>query len=327
MKDMRSKKHCTHSSGVALIVVLWAVGLISTALFGLVTILQRQIGQEVAALQNARAMLVAESGIQMALHSQLRPEDMADASKQLSGRLQEGWSTGKTPVEVHFEIEAKDMSEDAAKININALLLGDKTLARSVLQNLFAGWEVNLTTSSALIDALLDWVDADGLSTGSNSRTESSARNGPFEKIEELEKVVGWAEMAKEAKEGSRSVDALSKFTVFGAGKLSLRSAEQDLIEAWLELGAGAATNFIRQRPGPDQISGTADDMVTQGLPLLDANYDKWMDRVVVAEEDLWRVTSTGFVGKAKRKVVALISRTSNPPQVKARWSEEDANP
>ena len=38
--------------------VLWAVGLISTALFGLVAILQRQIGQEVAALQNARAMLV-----------------------------------------------------------------------------------------------------------------------------------------------------------------------------------------------------------------------------------------------------------------------------
>ena len=307
--------------------VLWAVGLISTALFGLVAILQRQIGQEVAALQNARAMLVAESGIQMALNSQLRPEDMDEACRQLSGRLREGWRTGKTPVDVHFEIRAEDMSEDAAKMNINALLLGDKTLARSVLQNLFAGWEVNLTTSSSLIDALLDWVDADEMSTGSNSGTESSVRNAPFEKIEELEKVVGWAEMAKEAKEGSKSVDALSKFTVYGAGKLSLRSAEQDLIEAWLGLGAGAARNFILQRPGPDQIPGTADDTVTQGLPLLDANYEKWMDRVVVAEEDLWRVTSTGFVGKAKRKVVALISRKTNPPQVKARWSEEDENP
>jgi Type II secretion system (T2SS), protein K len=324
---MKSKRHFAQSSGVALIVVLWAVGLISTALFGLVAILQRQIGQEVAALQNARAMLVADSGIQMALNSQLRPEDMGEACRQLSGKLQEGWYTGKTPVEVHFEIEAKDMSEDAAKININALLLGDKTLARSVLQNLFAGWEVNLTTSSSLIDALLDWVDTDSFSTGSNSGTEKSVPNEYFKKVEELEKVAGWAEMAKEAKEGSKSVDALSKFTVYGAGKLSLRSADQDLIEAWLGLGAGAATNFMRQRPGPDQIPGTADDIVTQGLPLLDANYDKWMDRVVVAEEDLWRVTSTGFVGKAKRKVVALISRKTNPPQVKARWSEEDTNP
>ena len=305
--------------------VLWAVGLISAALFGLVAILQRQIGQEVAALQNARAMLVAESGIQMALHSQLRPEDMAEAARQLSGRLQEGWYTGKTPVEVHFAIEAKDMSEDAAKININALLLGDKTLARSVLQNLFAGWEVNLTTSSALIDALLDWVDEDGLSTGSKSGTEKNVRNAPFEKVEELEKVAGWAEMAKEAKEGSKSVDALSKFTVFKEGKLSLRSAEQDLIEAWLGLGAGAARNFILQRPGPDQIAGTADDVVNQTL--LGANPSEWANRVVVEEEDLWRVTSTGFVGKAKRKVVALISRKTNPPQIKARWAEEDASP
>jgi len=323
---MKKRTHSASSSGVALIVVLWAVGLISAALFGLVAILQRQIGQEVAALQNARAMLVAESGIQMALNSQLSPEDTKIVSEQLSSLISVGWKTGKTQVEgVHFEIDAKDMSQDAARININALLLGDKALARSVLQNLFAGWEVNLTTSSSLIDALLDWVDPDGLSTGSNSGTESSVRNGPFEKIEELEKVVGWAEMAKEAKEGSKGVDASSKFTVYGSGKLSLRSADQDLIEAWLELGAGAATNFMRQRPGPDQISGTLDDMVTQGLPLLDVNYDKWMDRVIVAEEDLWRVTSTGFVGKAKRKVVALISR--NPPQVKARWSEEDANP
>lgn len=308
--------------------VLWAVGLISTALFGLVAILQRQIGQEVAALQNARAMLVAESGIQMALNSQLLPEDMKIASAQLSSRISNGWKMGKTQVEgVHFEIEAKDMSEDAARININALLLGDKTLARSVLQNLFAGWEVNLTTSSSLIDALLDWVDTDGLSTGSNSGTEKNVRNGPFEKVEELEKVVGWAEMAKEAKEGSKSVDALSKFTVYGAGRLSLRSAEQDLIEAWLVLGAGAARNFILQRPGPDQIAGTADDVVAQGLPSLSPNYQSFMDRVVVEEEDLWRVTSTGFVGKAKRKVVALISRKTNPPQIKARWAEEDATP
>jgi hypothetical protein len=32
-------------------------------------------------------------------------------------------------------------------------------------------------------------------------------------------------------------------------------------------------------------------------------------------------VTSTGYVGEVKRKVVALISR--NPPQIKARWMEE----
>jgi hypothetical protein len=43
--------------------------------------------------------------------------------------------------------------------------------------------------------------------------------------------------------------------------------------------------------------------------------------RINVGAEDLWRVTSTGYVGGVKRRVVALISR--NPPQIKARWMEE----
>jgi type II secretory pathway component PulK len=215
------------------------------------------------------------------------------------------------------------MKGEGGKVNINALLLGNKGVARAILQNLFAQWEVNLTTSSALIDALLDWVDADQLSSGSNTATEANVRNGPFEKIDELEKVFGWAEMAKEAREGGKGVDAIKKFTVFGTGKLSLRSADQDVIEAWLGLGPGSAQNFIQERLGPDQTLGTADDVVNQSL--LGTNSADWADRVNVEEEDLWRVTSTGSVGEATRKVVALISRKTNPPQVKARWTDEES--
>jgi len=312
-----------YSSGVALIIVLWAVSLIATAMFGLTALLQRQLDQEIAALQNARATLVAESGIQMALNPVLYPGDMEIASKQLSDRISEGWRTGKRKVPVAFTIDMQDMPGDAGKLNINALLLGDREVARAVLQNLFAGWEVNLTTSSALIDALIDWVDPDDNSTGSNSATESNVANGVFEKVDELEKVIGWAEMAKEAREGSKGVDAIKKFTVFGLGKLSLRSADQDVIEAFLGLPTGSAIEFINQRPGQDGVLGTQDDVVNQSL--LGTNSAAWEDRVTIDEDDLWRVTSTGTVGKATRKVVALISRKSNPPQVRARWSVEEA--
>jgi len=309
-----------YSSGVALIIVLWAVSLIVAALLGLLAVQQRQLDQELAALQNARATLVAESGIQMALNPGLNQEDMEIASKQLSDRISEGWRTGKSKVPVAFTVV---MTEETGKLNINALLLGDKGVARAVLQNLFSGWEVNLTTSSSLIDALIDWVDPDVNSTGSNSATESNVRNGVFEKVDELEKVIGWAEMAKEAREGSKGVDAVKKFTVFGLGKLSLRSADQDVIEAFLGLGQGGAQAFVSARPGQDGVLGTSDDLIN--LSLMTPTYAGWEGRVTSEEEDLWRVTSTGTVGKATRKVVALISRKSNPPQVKARWSEEEA--
>jgi type II secretory pathway component PulK len=245
---------------------------------------------------------------------------MKNASEQLSSQISEGWRTGKSKVPVAFTVV---MTEETGKLNINALLLGDKGVARAVLQNLFAGWEVNLTTSSTLIDALIDWVDTDKNPIGSNSGTELNVRNGPFEKVDELEKVIGWAEMAKEAREGSKGIDALNKFTVFGLGKLSLRTADQDVIEAFLGLPNGGASEFIRLRPGQDGVLGTQDDVVN--LALLGTNSANLADRVATDEEDLWRVTSTGKVGGATRKVVALISRKSNPPQVRARWSEEEA--
>jgi len=320
---MKRPNRIQSSSGVALIVVLWAVSLIATAMLGLTAIMQRQLDQELAALQNARATLVAESGIQMALHPGLLPGDMKIASEQLSSRISEGWKTGTSKVPVHFTIDTQDMKGEAGKLNINALLLGDKGFARAVLQNLFSGWEVNLTTSSSLIDALIDWVDVDELSTGSNSGTEKNVRNGPFEKVDELKKVAGWAEMEKEAREGSKGVDALTKFTVFGVGKLSLRSAEQDVIEALLGLGQGGAQTFILARLGQDGVLGTPDDLINPSLMI--PTYAGWEEKVTSEEEDLWRVTSTGTVGEATRKVVALISRKSNPPQVRARWSEEEA--
>jgi hypothetical protein len=317
---------------VALVIVLWAISLISAAMIGLAGLLQRQLGQEVAALQNARALLVAESGIQMALNPGIFPADMEAASRELSGRLEEGWRGPRGGVEVKFEVKKyagaaaeAGMTGEEGKMNLNALLLGDRNEARRILTNLFASWEVNATTSSTVIDALLDWVDPDDLTTGTDEVTEdyerigkSGPRNGPFLKIEEVEQVRGWPELAKEAREGPRGVDWKKKLTIFGNGQLSLMTAEEDVIEAWLDLRPGAAAGFVEARRGPDQIPGTQDDVVN--LALL-PGAGTATNRITPGWGDLWRVTSTGSVGGVKRTLVALISR--NPPMVRSRWLAE----
>jgi type II secretory pathway component PulK len=300
------------SAGVALIVVLWAVALISAAMLGLAAILQRQLGQEVAALQNSRATLVAESGLQMALNPQIQPAMAREASQVLSGELRSGWG-----VPVRFEVGAEDLRGEDGKINLNALAMGDLEFCRRVLTNLLGAWDVNPTTSSAFIDALLDYVDAEipARTTGNNDLTEELAKDGPLETLDELERVPGWAQVMEE----STVKNWTQKFTIFGSGKLSLKSAEQDVIEAWLTLNSGAAANFIQARRGVDGIEGTPDDVVNVGL--LRQLTAEEQARTNLGSEDLWRVTSTGYVGEVKRKVVALISR--NPPQIKARWMEE----
>jgi len=333
--------HLRGNRGVALVIVLWAVSLISVAMIGLAGLLQRQLGQEVAALQNARALLVAESGVQMALNPELFPADMEAASRELSARLQEGWRGPRGGVEVRFIVDKyaeggaeAGLTGEEGKMNLNALLLGDRNKARRILTNLFSGWEVNATTSSMVIDALLDWTDEDDMTTGTDEATEdyarigkSGPRNGPFLRIEEVEQVRGWPELVKEAREGPRGVDWRKKFTIFGSTRqLSLMTADEDVIEAWLDLRPGTAANFMRARLGPDLIPGTQDDLAL--LPATAATAATATTATTATNQfstgwgDLWRVTSTGSVGGVKRTLVALISR--NPPKVHSRWVAEE---
>jgi len=329
------------SRGVALVVVLWAVGLISFALTGLSLMFQAQLEQEVAALQNARAMLVAESGIQMCLHRDLTREEAQEASAQLSQRLQEGW---RVPVE--FRVDLQSFRQEEGSLNLNYWLADpqrEKT-GRMILQNLFAGWGVNLETSVEVIDALLDWVDPDDFTRPQGAEAEDyreqkmgRPRNGRIESLDELENVMGWKKLEKELQGAASPVSWRSKFTPYGSGKLSLKMADQDLIEAVLEMAPGSAKQFVDTRLGADSRLGTRDDVVNpallQGVPTA-----RLEERTSLGEIDLWRVSSTGTVGKAKEKMnkgedemgvsrtlVALIIR--NPPQVLARWLEETKSP
>lgn len=321
------KKSGALSSGVALVVVLWAVTLISAAMLGLAALLQRQLGQEVAGLQNARAILVAESGIQMALHPQIGRADAEQASQQLSAQLKPGWRINGRPLDVHFSVKTEELVGEEGKLNLNAWLRpGNEAQARRILQNLFAGWEVNLSTSLRAIDCLLDWVDSDSLTQPQGAEAEDYAkqnmappRNGPLERLDELEKVMGWKEMAEEARK-NKGVDWHRKFTIYGSGKLSLLSADQDLIEAVLEMRPNSAASFMLGRRGADQVEGTEDDLPNPAL-LTGVQANVLAERTTSGGEDLWRVTSTGYVGEASRTVVALISR--KPAQIKARWMED----
>ena len=326
---MKRNLSVSASSGVALVVVLWAVTLISAAMLGLAALLQRQLGQEVAGLQNARAILVAESGIQMVLNPGIMRADVEQASQQLSQQLQDHWQVNGRKVPVHFEVKMEDFVGEEGRLNLNFWLRAEnQQQGRRILQNLFASWDVDLNTQLRVIDALQDWVDGDSNRKAQGAEREeyqenrqTGPRNGPFERLEEVERVMGWSELARQAAAGTNHVNWRRKFTVFGSGKLSLLTADQDVIEAVLGMRPGAANSFMRARRGPDGADGTADDQVNPAF--LQVSPETLLaERTTNGGEDLWRVTSTGYVGEAKRTVVALISR--NPvPQIKTRWMED----
>ncbi|NDB94823.1 MAG: hypothetical protein EBZ78_01465 [Verrucomicrobia bacterium] len=96
-------------------------------------------------------------------------------------------------------------------------------------------------------------------------------------------------------------------------------------MEAWLDLTPHSADPFFEWKKGQDQVLGTVDDPSAVDTSNLPPGALSQTNIVTLVKPDLWRVTSTGYVGEAKRTVVALISR--NPPQIKARWTDEEGQP
>lgn len=297
--------HRRNQGGVALVVVIWAFGLIFTALVGFSVLLQRQLGQEIASLQNSRATLLAESGIQMSLNPQLAPWEMAEASSQIASRLKSGWRI--SPLD-DFNLTV-EMQEEDGRLNVNALRLSDQPdESQRILVNLLVKLELESSAASALAEDML-------------ASEQSGLR--PWESLRPMEDLPSWELVPEEKREPIRA-KLRSLFTVYGSGKLSLKAADPSVLEAVLVPPASSQglQQFLKIRPGPDLIPGTADDIVNPGLLGSTAEITSVLaQRTSANGGDSWRVTSTGTVGKATRTVEAVISR--NPPMVKARWVEE----
>lgn len=336
--------------GVALVVVLWAAALVSLAMLGLAGHLQAQLSQERAAMRSSQALLVAESGIQMALHPQVVPQNLEPIVAQLNSSLESGWK----PLRVRFQVasaregKAGDLTGEEGKINLNAVVNGvdtspqerqnAKKLLSAILRRLGVDEANDPGTADRLTDCLIDWVDRGDEEELQGAEAEDYVQRGLayrptnrqyLDELNEILRVMGWDEALGNLAE-KQGVDWRDHFTIYGNGRLDLRYAQALTIEAWLGLREGAAVEFVQARGGLDGRDGTEDDPPLNPS-LLPVSQDILNQRTLATGQGLWRVTSTGMVldeeGKpvTQRTVVALISRDVSPPQIRARWIQEEA--
>jgi general secretion pathway protein K len=337
-----------HERGMALIVVLWAGALVSLAMLGLAGHLQAQLGQEMAAMRSSQALLVAESGVQMALHPQVVPQNLKAVVEQLNSSLANDWR----PLGIRFEVEsaregrAGDLTGEEGRMNLNALLMGlenspvTRKDAKRRLSNILLRLGVNegneLGTIERLADCLIDWVDPDEqeeLQGAEKADYEKAGLPVPPNKrflddLSEISKVMGWEDAMRILGE-EKGIDWRDYFTIYGNGRLDLRYAEALTIEAWLGLVPGAAEEFVKARRGVDGIDGSEDDSSLNPL-LLPVSQEILNQQTFFSGQGLWRITSTGTIldeeGNpiTRRTVVALISRDISPPQIRSRWIKEE---
>jgi general secretion pathway protein K len=178
----RASVHRGRTGGLALVAVLWMLALLTVLAAAFAATTRTEGLAARSQLDAARAAAVAEAAVYRALFEWLATEP--DARRRADGTMYEV-DMGEMQVRVAI-------TDEGGRIDLNAA-------SRELLDGLMASVEVPERERTALLDALFDWRDPDGLRRPQGAeRAEYEAaglpygpRNGPFESVAELRYVLG----------------------------------------------------------------------------------------------------------------------------------------
>ena len=229
--------------GAALLLVLWAIAVLSFAVLWVADLVGLELESGAAGAKRLAARQIALSGVALGLHPQVTREDVA----LLNQDLDDG---GKMRVRIRGE---------GARFNINALLAEQD---RITLKNLFILWGLSNDEADVLFDRLTDWVDDDaGRQLNGAERADYEAMgivdapaDRPFRSVDEMGRVMGMEVLAE------RNPAWREAFTVFGDGEIDVNEAGPDVLQAVTGLTPEMVGDILRLRRGGDEIEPSEDD-------------------------------------------------------------------
>lgn len=170
--------------GIALLIVLWMLALLSVIAGSLVFSSRTEILVADNITKLAKAEAAADAGVHKALYELLNSPPTDPARWQGNGQTH-----SLTLGDARLFITILD---ESAKIDIN-------TPNEALLRNLFLSQGANESTAESLTDTILDWRDADNFRRLHGAEKEDyfaagrnyGPANGNFESVEELRQVLG----------------------------------------------------------------------------------------------------------------------------------------
>ena len=276
--------------------MVWALVLMSVTVMGLVQYLNYSVAEASLAAADFRALHLAESGLAVGLHPNARRGD-----KVLKQKI--GTDSG-------FDVV---INYEGARIPIN--FITDDRLREAVYE-LFVRWGLNSDEASIASDSLADWVDRDDEVRSNGAETAFYESQGVYE-IPRQQGFINVDEML--LVRGMGIVDRLKPdwrefFSVYGNGTIDLRTAFKETLIAVAGASETDVANYISRRDGADGIPGTEDDQrISDGeayrLLGLTGDRAKAMQSILTSDDDLRRITSTGYVGDKRAQIIVIARR------------------
>ncbi len=293
-----SQPHASRSErGSALMLMIWAVLLISMTVMGVVEYIQSSAREATLQSYQFRALHLAESGLAVGMHPSTRRGDIVLKQKI-------GPDSG-------FDVV---INYEGARIPINYAT--DERL-REAIYNLLIYWQLNADQAGIAADSLADWIDNDNTPRANGAEADyykqlgiyDAPRNQGFARVEEMLLVRGMDAVDRKKPEWR------DYFSIYGEGQIDLRTVFKDVLLAVTGASENDVTRFISERDGADGIPGTEDDRRirdSEAYQLLGLSGDRLTAISGIVNDDdttLRRITSIGWVGEKRAKIIVVTRR------------------
>jgi hypothetical protein len=230
-------------SGASLVAVLWLIGFLGLAILGAAKFVTLDTSWATKVKKRAEAKNLAETGLALGTHPRVKSGDPLLRSFD-------------PETETGYEVR---ITSEEGLIPLNQVLLSGR---KDCLKRLFEIWGQDPDEAASLVDAMRDWIDADGLASLNGAESpayDAAGRSGfpfnrPFASLGEVDLVIGCGglvsmaleraaqlgvevvaasttdEAALEATSRVRSSDAV---LVKGSRSVGAEKVVQALSEAW----------------------------------------------------------------------------------------------
>ena len=289
-----------------LLIVLWALILLSAAVFTWAKVIQQDMQISGGENREIEARAMAHSGLAIGLHplvsrkTPLLEEDFGDG---LSYRV--------------------TMVSEGGKLNINWLIAGEDPRKLEILKQWLAQMDLNFKDREIFVDSLLDYVDGDNDPhlNGIEDKDDYHPANRPLQSIDEITQVAN----AKLLTEKPGWKDQL---TIHSQGPVDLTAANENILRLIPGLGELQMQRFLKYRRGKDETDGTIDDPefksvqeIFSFLGLSDAQ-GKELGGLIGWKDTTMHITSEGTSAKVVRQVEVIARKPPGSTPVILYWKE-----
>lgn len=288
------KRYIIEKDGSALLLVLWAISIISFAVMGVIQIVNLSASEVVTYNLSDSAQLLAESGIAVGSHPDVFPGDRV---------LRQEFENGD-----FFEVTSLN---EASKLQINYFLEKDK---KEVVTNLFRFWGLSSMDADIVYDCLADWVDEndDRRLNGAefynyySKNLKVYPKNQKFLSIDEMDSVLNINLLSR------HKSDWKDYFTVWTDGKVDVNSVSAEVLAAVAGISLKDAKSFIERR---EVLRKSA---IKRGvLPFSSiqeaASIIEMPTEMLTVKESFRSVKSIGHAGNAKKTIQVVVSINRQP--------------